>query len=119
MIIVKTPNEALKVFNALCGLDGFDVIEVKNGFKDKVNKDGSITPFDPLKYADIKIVLKLTDTKYLYQELIEVQIIPKINLDLKEIEHKLYDFTRIVEQFIECIERNKSLSKNLILIKES
>jgi len=89
MIIVKSAREAKRVFDALCYLDGLEVIEVKNGFKDKVNKDGSITPFDPSKYADIKIVFQLTDTKYMYQELIEIQIIPKINLDLKEIEHKL------------------------------
>jgi len=51
--------------------------------------------------------------------LIEIQIIPKINLDLKDIEHKLYDFVRIIEQFKQAVERNKSISKNMIMIKES
>lgn len=118
-MIVKNPFEAKKIFNSLCNLDGFEVIEVKNGFKDKVNPDGSITPFDPTKYADIKIILRLIDEKYLYNELIELQIIPKINMDIKEIEHKLYDFIRIIEQFLKAVERNKSISNNLIQVSES
>eukprot|EP00801_Mesodinium_rubrum_P000321 Mrub_00321.p1 GENE.Mrub_00321~~Mrub_00321.p1 ORF type:complete len:1185 (+),score=201.55 Mrub_00321:73-3555(+) len=118
-IIVKNPHEAKQIFNALCNLDGFEVIEVKNGFKDKINKDGTITPFDPTKYADVKIVLRLIDEKYMYNELIEIQIIPQINMELKEIEHKLYDFIRIIEQFLKAVERNKSISKSLVQVKES
>jgi hypothetical protein len=40
-------------------------------------------------------------------------------MDLKEIEHKLYDFIRIIEKFLKAVERNKTISKSLVQVKES
>lgn len=59
------------------------MVQTKNGF----GKPGE--PFDPTKYADIKIILKLRGVYFEYEELIEIQIIQRINLELKEIEHLL------------------------------
>lgn len=40
-------------------------------------------------------------------------------MELKEIEHKLYDIIRKIEQFLKAVVRNKSISKCLVQVKES
>jgi len=84
-IICDTIAESKKVFEVLTTLEmyGFDVVQVKNGF----GSPG--LEFDPTKYADIKIILKMGGEYFVYEELIEIQIIQRINLELKEIEHLL------------------------------
>eukprot|EP00801_Mesodinium_rubrum_P002898 Mrub_02898.p1 GENE.Mrub_02898~~Mrub_02898.p1 ORF type:complete len:503 (+),score=78.46 Mrub_02898:28-1509(+) len=78
---------------------------MKNGFKPKDNK-----PFDPTQYADIKLILLVgSDDEYDFEELVEIQIIQRINLELKKIEHKLYAFTREQESFVRRADENLKL----------
>ena len=41
--------------------------------------------------------------------MVEIQVIQRINLELKKLEHKLYDFIREYEEFIRNSEENKKL----------
>ena len=84
-VITDTPSQSEDVFDLLTSLPFAKVVEVKNGFQDKNG-----VPFDPADYADIKIILLVgTDPRYQFEELVEMQIIQRVNLDLKKIEHKV------------------------------
>ena len=48
-----------------------------------------------------------------------MQIIQRINLELKKLEHKLYDFIREYDEFIKCAEENKKLLASLESAKTS
>lgn len=50
-----------------------------------------------------------SDDDYDYEELIEIQIIQRINKIMKELEHKLYDFLREKYEFLEIAKENKKL----------
>jgi hypothetical protein len=84
-VITDTPAESENVFDMLTSLPFAKVVEVKNGFQDKNGK-----PFDPADYADIKIILLVgSDPRYQFEELVEIQIIQRVNLDQKKIMHKI------------------------------
>jgi len=36
--------------------------------------------------------MKVSDPNYLFDELMEIQLIQEINIDFKKLDHKLYDF---------------------------
>lgn len=65
------------------------VFQVKNGYIDKENKDnGYLVKSD--QYADIKVILIVgSGDDYEYEELVEIQIIQRVNLELKKLDHKL------------------------------
>ena len=50
-IITDSPEETLRVFNAITSMQSARVLLVKNGFKAKKGK-----PFNPEDYADIKVI---------------------------------------------------------------
>ena len=50
-IITDSPEETLRVFNAITSMKSAHVLLVKNGFKVKKGK-----PFNPEDYADIKVI---------------------------------------------------------------
>ena len=67
------------------GLNHAKVVEMKNGFQPKKGKT-----FNPPDYADIKLILLVgSDDGYDFEELVEIQVIQRINLELKKLEHKL------------------------------
>jgi len=91
------------------------VVEVKNGFQDKEGK-----PFDPADYADIKIILLVgTDPHYQFEELVEIQIIQRVNLDLKKTSHRVYDFEREEEAFLAKAEENQKIAQKFLLAVSS
>ena len=106
-LICDTPEETIKIVNA--NLKNVQVVQVKNGFEPKEGKE-----FDPTQYADIKMILLVgSGEDYQQEELVEVQIIQRINLELKKFEHKLYDFIREQDEFIRCAEENNKLLASL------
>ena len=50
-IITDSPEETLRVFNAITSMQSARVLLVKNGFKSKEGKQ-----FNPEEYADIKVI---------------------------------------------------------------
>jgi len=84
-IITDSVDETKEIVKELFNLKNTKVYEFKNGF---VPKKGEI--FDPGKYADIKVILKVgSDESFEFEELVEIQIIQRVNLELKKLEHKL------------------------------
>ena len=43
----------------------------------------------------------------------EIQVIQRVNLELKKIEHKLYDFSRAETHFLEKVEENEETLSSL------
>ena len=114
-LICDTPEEAIQIVNAIYNLNNVQVVQVKNGFEPKEGEE-----FDPTQYADIKMILLVgSGEDYQQEKLVEVQIIQRINLELKKLEHKLYDFIREYNDFLRCAEENKKLLTSLESAKTS
>jgi len=79
-----SPEQTKEIFKVLTSIPNTKVVQVKNGFQN--NKDG--TAFNPAEYADIKLILLIDLEGQKYQELMEVQIIQRVNVELKKLEHK-------------------------------
>ena len=81
-LICDTPEETLQIVNAINNLKNVQVVQVKNGFEPKEGEQ-----FDPTQYADIKMILLVgSGEDYQQEELVEVQIIQRINLELKKLQ---------------------------------
>ena len=114
-LICDTPEDTITIVNEMYKLNNVQVVQVKNGFETKEGEE-----FDPTKYADIKMILLVgSGEDYQQEELVEVQIIQRNNLQLKKIEHKLYDFIREYLEFLRCAEENKKLLASLESAKTS
>lgn len=84
-IITDSVDETKKIVDKLFNLENVTVFDFKNGFVPKDGKD-----FDPSNYADIKIILKVgSEANFEFEELVEIQIIQRVNLELKKLDHKL------------------------------
>ena len=81
------------------------IVAMKKGFKHKEGKT-----FNSTDYADIKLILLVGSGDGIdFEELVEIQVIQRINLELKKLEHKLYDFTREHEAFVRQARENQRL----------
>jgi len=108
-LISNSPEDTLAIINAMHKLQNVQVVQVINEFETDEGKE-----FDPNNYANIKMILLVgSGEDYQYEELVEVQIIQRINLELKNLENKFYDFLREYIEFIRCAEENKKLLDSL------
>ena len=84
-IITDSVEETEDIVEALLNLDNAKVYEFKNGYNPKEGETAN-----RLKYADIKIILLIgSGDNFEFEELVEIQVIQRINLELKKLEHKL------------------------------
>jgi len=108
-LISNSPEDTIDIVNAMNKLQNVKVVQVINGFETKEGEE-----FDPNKYADIKMILLVgSGEDYQWEELVEVQIIQRVNIELKKLENKLNDFIRKYIEFLRCAEENKKLLDSL------
>jgi hypothetical protein len=55
------------------------------------------------------ILLVCSELGYEYEEFVEIQIIKRINLELKKLDHKIYTFEREEDIFLEQSGENKEI----------
>lgn len=104
-IISDSAAQTKHIVEEMLKLQDVHVISIKNGFKDKKDK-----PFNPDNYADIKLILVVgSGSDYEFQEIVEIQVIQRINLELKKLEHKLYNFIREKDEFVRIATENMKL----------
>jgi len=83
-VISYSVEQTENILEVLSSIKNAKVYLFKNGFISTEDK-----PFMKENYADLKLIMIVgNEEEYEYQELVEIQIIQRINIQLKKLEHK-------------------------------